>query len=399
MIITYFFTELGKSGGPLCHYQFMDGLVAKGHTVYVVTDTDAFRWHKDAHLEKLQVRSQVSPVTYIKGLYNGVRYRLGKLPVPTAAELIARHTKCLMQQYEALGISSDVMVATHTFTGEAVYRLGQGKSIVMHNMHFEELLFTDESDRLTLRSINYLPLHHITNCQWLERMFKNNYNLDSTVIPPGIDQKVFGREVTAEKYHTASRLRLLSYCDPTRAFKGYDQQLAILEQLVKKNNNFEIIFYGHDPKTDRFPYRYAGWVSPKELADLYADSHLLVSFSWYESFPLPPIEAMAAGCAVATSQYGTEDYLTDGITGVFIDPFDIKTSVQTLDRLLNDRDRLFSLAKAGKKKSIEFVWSKQIDQLHDCLANLSVPNHLDIAAIQQGKFEEFEKLNEQTKKS
>ena len=67
----------------------------------------------------------------------------------------------------------------------------------------------------------------------------------------------------------------------------------------------------HETNTSYVPL---GFLFPAQLSEEYR-ADILLSASWYESFPLFPIEAMACGLPAITTQLGTEDYTTDGSYG------------------------------------------------------------------------------------
>lgn len=223
-------------------------------------------------------------------------------------------------------------------------------------------------------------------------MFEYNYGIKSEIITPGIDSNIFDNRPNIEKYTSANKIKLITYCDPYRRFKAINQQIDILKKIYEKNNNIEILIYGNDPKTDLFPYKFLGWISQSQLSKFYAESHVLLSFSWYESFPLPPIEAMACGCTVAAGKYGTSDYLIDDYSGIVINPFNIEESANKICDLINKPKLMFSLASNAYNTSRKFVWEKQIDKMNSFLSGLKSPELVDIGKIQHGNLEELDKI-------
>ena len=402
MKITYFLTSFGKTGGPLTIYNFCNGLTKKGHEVYVVTMNESIKWDFDSHKQFINNNKSNMSDIFVNSLKSLARPLL--LPLinkfnqkhknekQDARDTISDISKLLIKNYKKLDIDSDVFIASHTYTADAVYRLGRKKKIAMHNQHFEELMF-DEDDRTKISMYHYLPFNHIVNCQWLEKMFKYNYGIAAEVITPGIDTAIFNHTLNVGKYSNSNRVKLITYCDPTRKFKGFEQQMPILEKLNKINKNLEILIYGQDPKTALFPYTFLGWISQQKLAEYYSETHLAISFSWYESFPLPPIEAMASGCAVAAGRYGTEDYLIDGHSGIVINPFNIDESVNKINDLARNTRLMHELAANGQVICKKFNWEEQTEKFNQFLMKLSSPTTMDIDKIRIGQFSEFERLN------
>lgn len=387
MKITYFFTNLGLTGGPMILYNLMNGLSEKGYEVYVVTMYENFRWDKDTYKKFVHNKNK-----FQNRKFNLQGKILNRILGKNVSSRIALISKLLMRNYEKLNIESDIFVATHVSTADATYRLSNGKKIVMHNLHFEELMFDTYSDRASLRILNYVPFNHIVDCGWLHQMFKRYYGIDAMIINPGLDSSIFKGEVNNDKYSNTDTVRLITYCDPQRKFKGFDQQIAILKKLWDMNKNIEIQIYGNDPKTSLFPYTFLGWVSQDRLAKYYSESHLALIFSWYEAFPLPPIEAMASGCAVVSSKYGTEDYLVDGVTGIIINPFDIDGSARKINEVIGKPDLMSQLAQNGLGVPKNFVWGKQVDKLDQFLQGLKDQDVLDVDEIHRGNLSAFEHI-------
>ncbi len=395
MKIAYFMTELGLSGGPMTIFNFMNGLVNKGHDVYMVTMYDAFRWDFDTHKRYI---NKSYPLKKRKVFYGMARHYLNKLISLTGtnfritSDKLRSITTSFARSYKNLGIDCDILIASAPFTGPAVYNLGAGKKIVMHNQHFELLTTSIKEEQESIELITRYPFNHIVNCTWLDKMFRHYYGIKGHLITPGMNHNIFNTPYKNCRYNNVTRVKLLTYCDPRRKFKGTTQQLKILFALYKENKNIEISIYGLDPKTNLFPYKFLGWVTQEQLAKYYGESHLLVSFSWYESFPLPPIEAMACGTCVVSGKYGTENYLIDGKTGIIIDPFDIEGSTEKILTLIRNPQRMETLARNGVAMAKKFTWETQVDKLNDFLLNLPEPRSIPIREIQNGNLKALDKI-------
>ncbi|WP_170317853.1 glycosyltransferase family 4 protein [Paroceanicella profunda] len=93
-----------------------------------------------------------------------------------------------------------------------------------------------------------------------------------------------------------------------------------------------------------------GWVGPREVAALLAQSHVLVLPSHDENLPMSVIEAMAAGRAVLATPVGAvEDIVRHDETGLLVPPACPEALAAALARLIADpalRDRLGTAARA-----------------------------------------------------
>lgn len=383
----------------MVHQNCMNGLVRRGHEVYVVTTHDSFRWYVDAYKDYVGKRAQVSkpPLTRrLAGLITrNVRSLVKKrpdTPEQGTRDIVATTTNALIDNFNELQIDSDILIATHEYTADAVYKVRRNKKIVMYSLHFEELMFHTEFDRAEVSKLFHLPFNHIVNSTWLYKMFQYNYGIDAELITPAIDPETFVNTLSKEKYLNARKIKVITYCDPTRGFKGFTQQMNILSKLCTLYKDIEILIYGNDPKEASFPYRFLGWLTLPELAKHYSEAHILFSSSWYESFPLPAIEAMACGCVAVASRYGTEDYLIDRHSGMVINPFDIDGTVQKIKDLINDPELMYELAANGVEAARQFSWERQIDRLNDFLLRLPEPQSVNIPEIQAGNLGELDKI-------
>jgi glycosyltransferase involved in cell wall biosynthesis len=417
MKIVYFFTNLGLTGGPMVYYNFMNGLIQKGHEIYVVTTNEAFKWYTDAYRDHVYPSAQASSVVpdqanYLRAVANKVISRTKQYIPPrvkeylkqtlqritmqqkqgSTREIITQLTDRLIANYKKLAIDCDVLFASHIFTADAVYKLRQDKIIIMHNMHFEELMFNTERDRAEISMLSHLPFNHIVNSKWLLQMFKFNYGINAKLITPGIDMDIFYKPLNKLKFTSSGKIKLITYCDPHRKFKGAEQQIQILKRVTSISDDIEILIYGSDPETDLFPYTFLGWLSQQDLASYYSRSHILFSSSWYESFPLPPVEAMASGCSVVAGRYGTEEYLFDDDTGKIIDPFKIEESAQKIIELASQRHVMMKMAERGQSIAEMFAWDKKIEEMNNFLTSVKKPNHLNMVEIQSGIFTDYQKI-------
>jgi len=101
--------------------------------------------------------------------------------------------------------------------------------------------------------------------------------------------------------------------------------------------------------TDRV--RFAGELSDPDLAATLRSSHVLAVPSHYEGFGIVYLEGMSFGLpAVASRAGGATDIVTDGETGLLVDP-DAPTSIaRAIDGLASDRDRLAAMGQAARRR-------------------------------------------------
>ncbi len=93
-----------------------------------------------------------------------------------------------------------------------------------------------------------------------------------------------------------------------------------------------------------------GWMGPEEAAKLVSESDIMVLPSYDENLPMSVIEGMGAGLAVITTPVGAvEDIISDGETGLLVQPGDIPALSHALERLIGDADLRANLSAAALK--------------------------------------------------
>ena len=114
----------------------------------------------------------------------------------------------------------------------------------------------------------------------------------------------------------AKRERFLVY--PARAWphKNHDRLFAAFAQLRDKHPDLELVLTGYEGPTPR-GVRSLGHVPLAELVRLYRTAAGLVFPSLYEGFGQPPLEAMACGCPVASSNAASLPEVCGGAARLF----------------------------------------------------------------------------------
>ena len=115
------------------------------------------------------------------------------------------------------------------------------------------------------------------------------------------------------------------------------------------------------PLTAAGHIRLLGYLPRAQLADLIAGAMTLVYPSIYEGFGLPPLEAMACGVPVVTSNVSSiPEVVGDG--GLMVSPQDIDGMRTALETLLTAPDIRADLARRALARSIQFTWGRCVNQ-------------------------------------
>lgn len=106
----------------------------------------------------------------------------------------------------------------------------------------------------------------------------------------------------------------------------------------------------------------------EDIARVYQESDIFISTSWWEGFGLPPLEAMACGCAVITSKSGgVNEYAKDNENCLMFEPKNEVELTEKLIRLINEDNLRNKLSQGGVKTAQNFDWNKSALQLIEIL--------------------------------
>lgn len=104
-----------------------------------------------------------------------------------------------------------------------------------------------------------------------------------------------------------------------------------------------------------------GYTSNEDLPYLFAGARAFVFVPFYEGFGLPPLEAMASGIPVLTSDVSSIPEVV-GDTGILVDPNDLDAIQQGMVKLLTDEQWRSSTIERGLQRAKQFTWDKCVEQ-------------------------------------
>src|SRR5688500_271008 len=107
--------------------------------------------------------------------------------------------------------------------------------------------------------------------------------------------------------------------------------------------------------------RLLGYLEDETLASLYRLASVFVFPSLYEGFGLPPLEAMASGTPVVTSNVSSMPEVT-GDAAVLVDPYDVNSIVEGIEGVLRDPELRAELGRKGMARAREFSWERSAER-------------------------------------
>jgi glycosyltransferase involved in cell wall biosynthesis len=102
---------------------------------------------------------------------------------------------------------------------------------------------------------------------------------------------------------------------------------------------------------------FTGFVPDEDLPHLYDGACLFVYLSLFEGFGLPPLEAMARGIPVVTSNTTSLPEVV-GDAGITVSPRSLDDVIEGMRRVLTDAALADKLSQAGKGRARQFSWER-----------------------------------------
>jgi glycosyltransferase involved in cell wall biosynthesis len=161
-------------------------------------------------------------------------------------------------------------------------------------------------------------------------------------------------------------VRLIEAFDEVRK-RGFDDlKLLIIGDEISKLPALRRAVHKH--KLHKH-VRFLGFLPDETLAILYRLAAVFVFPSLYEGFGLPPLEAMASGTPVVTSNVSSLPEVA-GDAAVLVDPYEVGSIVEGIRRVLSDPALAEELRRKGRERAREFSWERSVARTREIYLEL-----------------------------
>ena len=117
--------------------------------------------------------------------------------------------------------------------------------------------------------------------------------------------------------------------------------------------------------------RFLGFVPDETLAVLYRLAHVFAFPSLYEGFGLPPLEAMASGTPVVTSNVSSLPEVV-GDAALLVDPYDPAAIAAAIRRVLTEPGLSADLRRRGLERAREYSWERSVKRIRQIYGEVAV---------------------------
>lgn len=222
------------------------------------------------------------------------------------------------------------------------------------------------------KSTYFIDAPIITISQWQRQLVLTQIGRDSTVISGGADPAFFYPQPKLSN-QTGRKNIFYIMRGAGYTWKGNEDFVKACVLLKETMADFDVYIVNPEPGNFYFtyPHQLLKADNDYQMARLYAQADLFVYTSYYESFGLPSLEAMACGTAVATTDCGgNRDFTRNGENCMVVPPGDVGRLADAMHRLLSDDKLRQSLADAGHAFAREWTWQRTAGQLLAVLTSI-----------------------------
>ena len=178
---------------------------------------------------------------------------------------------------------------------------------------------------------------------FVKKSLQEQYDVESEVIHNGVD---------VDKFSISKKRNEV----PVGIWVGTNPELKGLDMAIKtvKTLNLHLIVVGLNAKNDSNT-TYLGRVVPDKMPDVYKKADFLIFPSKYESHPIVPLEAMAAGLPIIVSEQSNVEIIKNGKEGFIVNGDEDSYTVAIQKTLRKYK----IMSKAARSCAERFSWKSQ----------------------------------------
>jgi len=203
------------------------------------------------------------------------------------------------------------------------------------------------------------------------------------VVPNAIDDAILDdpgeEEMERVKERYQIRGRYVLYAGNIKPHKNLDRLIAAFGLLKQRpgHEDVKLLIIGDEVNKYgslrrsmetsgvRQDVRFFGFVPDHTLSALYRMASVFAFPSLYEGFGLPPLEAMACGTPVVTSNISSLPEVV-GDAALLVDPYNVEEISDGLARVLDDKALCSDLVARGRERVLHFSWERSVKAIHEC---------------------------------
>lgn len=193
-------------------------------------------------------------------------------------------------------------------------------------------------------------------------------NVKVTYCGVGEKFRIIKDEIELERVQKKYKLpnKFVLYVGNLRPHKNVES----LVEAMKSIDNIRLVINGKaneslkqiiDKYTLKERIQFIGYIDEEDLPVIYNLATVFVFPSLYEGFGLPPLEAMACGCPVVTSNVSSLPEVV-GSLAITVDPKDKEKIANSIQLLLSNKVMRENMSIEASQYSKRFTWGKTVQE-------------------------------------
>jgi glycosyltransferase involved in cell wall biosynthesis len=351
MYIVFPIMSFSVSGGMRALIEHANGLAAREHRVLILVARPS-----GGPSFPLDERVELKQATVTRSVLGEMLWLMREIP-KTADTVVANFYLT----------SYPVALATRAY-GQNGYYFLQG---------YEPWFFVHAPNRRApalqraLAALSYhLPLYQIVVSAWLRRQLPSKPIQRLPIVNDGVDTLTFAPNPEPRRNNAARTIMTIARSAPLKGLHDFEQAMRISAQalpgsallLVSQERSLVI----DTPMSAEIVHP----ANDAELVGCYNRADVFVFSSLREGFGMPPLEAMACGTPVVTTDCGgVLDYAEDGVNCLVVPVGDPQAMADAVHRILSDEALARQLSEAGIETARQYTWEAMVDRMESILVS------------------------------
>lgn len=321
--------------------------------------------------EQIDVIAPLHRNHYIKDLPSVNVHGVGLKRFPPKTGRIALFANNFLSQFTMGGLDTDILHQTY-YSANSGSSEFKGRVLTVYDMIHEKFPenFAPQDRTSNNKRLSVSRADHVI-------CISNSTKRDLCTVFNVPENKVTVVHLGFEKFPILSNSKEV-YCDQARPFllyvgarggyKNFEALIRAVGSNTALKTEFDVVAFGGGPfnATEQKLFSELGFrknavrqIAGDDyiLGSLYAQARAFVYPSIYEGFGLPPLEAMAHGCPVITSNSSSMPEVV-GPAGAYFDPLDIDSQADAITKVVFDEQRRKCLIEAGMTQLSFFSWDR-----------------------------------------
>ena len=337
-------TSAQASGGYKMVYMYANLLAERGHKVSIMF---------------MNTESLSSFPTFIR--IAGVKYLTKKRPtwyeLDRSIEKLSWYPDGDRKQYDF-----DCVIATELKTADFVDSHFEHSKKAYFIQDYENWGVSEDVVQATYR----LDMKKIVISDWLKEIVDQYSGCPSVVIKNPIDLEIY-KVKTPPAQRNPYTVGMLYHANE---YKGCHYAVEALKIVKKRIPELKVYAFGTADWPDDMPgwFAYTRNASQEDTVEIYNKCLVWTCATIEEGFGLTGLEAMACGCALASTDYrGIREYAVNGYNSLLSPVKDCEALAESIIELLEKPERRMSVSGSGLETVKEFGINKAIRRFEETI--------------------------------